>query len=860
MRASRTGILAIALLAIHALLLAGLERLPAEARVVLAAVVLLLSPGLAWLRLLRAGPPGGAWLAPAWALGMGVAWNAVLLSVCALARVPFTALTAASLPLNAMLWLAAWRAAVANPGSEGAARGERSLSGVALALTLLAAAAAAAHALRLGAPLLYVSDSPDHIGTIRRMLEHGQLFPSDAFFRAAGSAGVDPRKFLWHGDVALVVRLARVSPLEAWRTLPALLSPLLVLNMAALGMLLSGPAGAAVSAWVLLLTYGHSLASTVLRETVYAAKLADQLALATSVAVLADLARPSRPARLAAAVLAAAAASVHVFAAFQLALVIGALACGLWLRDRAIREPLTRLVGTALACALAVLPFALWQVLRTPTPVNPIHTDPQGLLWLWSGARVVSPGVIWEWMGPAFILIPLLLIGLRRELRESAAALWLLTTTLAATAVLFVPPVVDLLRPRLGYLLMRAVWMTPLAAVAGWGLPRLAAQLRGSPRERLSAALMLAVSALALMPAARDALDTALHGGRIEASEYGRSALPWRSELEWFDSHFPAGSVVLADPVTSYAVPMLSSGHVVTLMDQHSSPSDPHALERLVDARDALDPQGEWSRAAAVVKRYGVDAIMLNDRFREVPPLDYWTPRHGWFVAGRARFDAHPEAFERVLDHGDFVIYRPNGAALDALARGWTERQGVRPYRPGIDPIAHRLGSGSPMVLDLWLAPRLAAPGDSVRGVLRWECERRLPVGSYVVALRFDRALPGGLFPPAWIAKPVRKVIEKFQRERYRFRDDHLPVGGDFGVDLWPPGMVVRDSFTVVVPRDVAAGDYRVGVRMVHQPHYPNLRLSDYFFEEDSFAGLVVGAFRVSPPPGGASNPPRGSR
>jgi hypothetical protein len=121
--------------------------------------------------------------------------------------------------------------------------------------------------------------------------------------------------------------------------------------------------------------------------------------------------------------------------------------------------------------------------------------------------------------------------------------------------------------------------------------------------------------------------------------------------------------------------------------------------------------------------------------------------------------------------------------------------------------------------------------------------------GSYQVAVRFDRGLPAGLDPPDLIAKPVRKLVERTRGERYRFRVDHLPVGGQYGVDLWRTDEVVRDSFEVVVPHDAAPGRYDVRVLMLRQPHYPNYRLSDYFVEEDYYAGVKLGGFEVEPEP-----------
>ena len=101
----RSRALAIAMavaLAFHAaLLLHGLSFVPEGARVVLAAIALLLVPGLALLGLLCATPPGGPVLSPAWALGAGVAWNAALLTATAILRTPFTPLCAITLPLKA---------------------------------------------------------------------------------------------------------------------------------------------------------------------------------------------------------------------------------------------------------------------------------------------------------------------------------------------------------------------------------------------------------------------------------------------------------------------------------------------------------------------------------------------------------------------------------------------------------------------------------------------------------------------------------------------------------------------------------------------------------------------------------------
>src|SRR5204863_7320310 len=100
---------------------------------------------------------------------------------------------------------------------------------------------------------------------------------------------------------------------------------------------------------------------------------------------------------------------------------------------------------------------------------------------------------------------------------------------------------------------------------------------------------------------------------------------------------------------------------------------------------------------------------------------------------------------------------------------------------------------------------------------------------------------------PESLSKVWRKLIERVRHERYRFRADHLPTNGDYGVDRWSPDEVVRDPFRLVVPGDVAAGEYGVRVCMVRQPHYPNLALRDLLSDDDMLNGPVVGRLRLAP-------------
>jgi len=833
-------------LALHAGLLAGpLLGLPVGVRVGFAFLALVLTPGLAFVAAgLRA--PGGGWFAAGWALGFGIAWNAILVLAAVALRVPFLGLASGALVVNTVLWaIVLWRARAVAPPAPGDPFALRSR--VAATAVILACGFGLFHAARFGTPLGYMSDSPDHVGTVRRMLLTGDPFPTDAFFKDAGETGRDPRKGVWHPQVALVAKLADADPLDAWRWLSVPLVALFVLNAAALGLLLAGPAGAALAGWALIVTYGGSLAEQYLREAVFATKLGDQLALATAVAVLVDLRSRTRGSRAAAVALAVAATFTHVYYAIQFALGFGMLGLVMLIRDRGASPRFRRLAATALTLALAAAPYLVWRASQSYAPRNIIHTAPQGLMTLWGSVHTMNAGILWDWMGLWWVVIPFAIPFLWREGDRNDAPLYVAGTSLAVAAVLFFPPLVAVLHPKLGYLLLRTVWMIPLPALLAWVTVRLAGAVRAGPHRRfaiLGAAALLVVS----LPGLGDVLHVMRDPRRFAEEERLQSYRLWNDGLVWMRDSLPPGQVVLSDPLTCYTVPMVTGHFVTTLLDQHSSPNDATALDRIFDARDALDPHASWERTRAILDRYGATVVVLNDRVEIPPMLAYWRPEHEWFGAARARLDRAPEAFARVFDTGDFVVYRIDRPALARLSGPGLARPFVVPYDSARGTVARRIADDVPALQSANLWPSSVAPGDTVQGMIEWRPLGRLARGSYLVSVRFNRSLPGGMVPPEPVAKPARKLVELMNHERYRFRQDHLPVGGAYGVDLWQPAEVVRDSFRILVPSDVASGTWQVQARMIAQAPYPNYRLSDYFHDDDYYSGLPIGTIRIGRP------------
>jgi hypothetical protein len=76
-------------------------------RIALAFGTLVLLPGFAAVAA-GVSSPGGAWLMPAWALGIGVAWNSLLLLATLAWNAPFTSLLPWLPATTALAWILGW--------------------------------------------------------------------------------------------------------------------------------------------------------------------------------------------------------------------------------------------------------------------------------------------------------------------------------------------------------------------------------------------------------------------------------------------------------------------------------------------------------------------------------------------------------------------------------------------------------------------------------------------------------------------------------------------------------------------------------------------------------------------------------
>jgi hypothetical protein len=704
----------------------------------------------------------------------------------------------------------------------------------------------------LGAPLTYQSDSLDHIATVRRIVATRESFPTDAFFHDAGASGADPRKGTYHVALALIARAAHADPVTLWRFLPLLFIPVFLLAMYVLTFTLTRSRMAGVvSVLIFPLIYGGGPGGSELRVAVYSTRVGEIVALLAAAALIRFVERGGKRRLALFWAVALSAVLVHVWIALWFALAFGAYALGSLLASPA-RERWKRF-GLAFGGLLALAgPYLAFRARQSYGPQNVIHTEPQGLLLLGKGLFTVDPQAMWVWHG-VWLLVALVAVPwFWSRRRDSTGSIYLAVVTPAVLLVMLNPFVLPLVQAKLGYLTMRFIWIAPVIPAAATVITALAeGAVRGRGARRVWAGLGLAGCALMLAPAVRQAVTLVTERAQLRADEAARSAAPWYDVLAFLGTRAPDLHVLASDPVTSYSIPAYAGRQVMAFYDQHSSPNDPRGLDRILDARAVLSPFVGVARTIELLRAYGVDAVVVNQRFDRPVATDYWSMNP--VLAGRtlAKFQSRPGLFRPVFEAPGAWVF----ALTDSARHGALPADGAPP-EPFTLPAAAAAGLGRATIDGAFAqhGTRIAgaaAAGDTLAVTTWWSlaADSAVAPGNYIVFLRLDaRAMPRGPMYSSAYDKVYRKALERWTGRRWRFRTTHHPLNGVFAPDLWRPGEIVEDHYDMALPLNLAPGEYDVGVRMLRLPHYPNTRISDYLHDADEFSGPVVGRLTIAAP------------
>jgi len=727
------------------------------------------------------------------------------------------------------------------------------LGRVHLAILIVILFAVAAAVIIGGDPLLYTSDSADHLAYIRTISRTHEAFPEQFYYRDGGSLTRDVRKgmgqALWG---ALNLLTGRHDALPVWPLASFVSSAFAIISLVAAGLVLFRSAGIGIAAGILfVLFYDGGLRGYALAAAGAGYPLGRSFYVAALAYLPAALARERRGA-LAIAALASVAATMSHVAHFMVLVFVAAVfvAARLLPRDRGRRVETLRRGAAVIGVLIAAnAPYLVFRYTRDYAPANPLHTHLQGALVFTEKLYVLNPLVWVRLAGPLGLLSVVALFVLWRKGKSDENLRLLLWGVIATFALLFVPVWYPFLFRKLTYLLARFEFAVPSMLVCAYLLRELWMKAR---RERpelgpLAAGVaFIAACALLAHPLIRLPADFAYspRAFRTIAPATYRNVADLYSFVE---RACPPGSVVASDPITSFGIPAFTDAFVVCPYDQHATPNDSTAERRIVDCRTIFNPWAPPGSAERVMETYGATHLVVNGRIPPSVETMYWKSDQ---AAARELIEKLRETPSPLR-----IVFEEDGVAVaELVARSEVAKPAgaPRPLPFVGDPLDSKEASALPesgipgiRIVDAAPVREAVTRGDTVTVRITWLAERRCPFAGYVAYLRFDTALPGRVSATAAFGKPGRKIVEALTRKRYRFRADYQPFGGVFPPDEWPLMREVRDRLVVAIPRDAAPGRYRLSLKLAEKTQYPNYVLTDMLADSDVYSGSAVGSILI---------------
>ena len=682
-----------------------------------------------------------------------------------------------------------------------------------------------------GGSLGPVHDSLDFVAFVNETLQTGELAPDSPIYRADPGLPPDPRRGSFHTQVTAICWLSGASPTDGWRWLPRLLVPLTILGFAAM---LRAWLGERV-AWVGTLLFFATTFFTLdrfIQNIGYASRFGWVIGWAGLLALARGLGeRTTGGRREGIALLAVAAVSpailvfVHLLSGAQTALALGCGAIAVWV-DRG-SSPLQRrdtwiTIGAAAVLLLATLGFRLGS--GGAGLGNPLFDHLYGVMNLAPGWPVLLPGYVMErfsWAGVAGAFLGLLLLPLAR--RDRAAG-FLAFSTLIPLLILFFPPIVRVvLAAHAHSLLFRVILTIPFAATLAYcalaGIERLR-YVRPLHLKAVGAgAIVIVLLGLAGQVASIRTTWAIPEGRRAEYKE--NQALV--AALAFIDREYPHVQTVLSDPISSYSIPAYTKHDAVAPFNQHSSPTDPSVDDRVRDVQEALNGRVGMARTFEVIRRYGVNLILLNQSFQRLTNSYYFFVTPIAYEEQLAKFDHAPEYFEKIYVGGGIRVYAVRDPGPGVPLPGDPPNPDRIPD-PGTPPI---LTTGPVEMLSFEIPPGPARLEEPFLIHVNWRrtaTPYRLPVACEVKVQSQAQ--------PRSYDRPILGRIASYAEERrtgkvWRFGRTFRPLFSFYPDFLWKPGEVYKDDLWIRVPPNVRPGVYDIYVRFGQEPYAPVIRLDE---------------------------------
>jgi len=701
----------------------------------------------------------------------------------------------------------------------------------------------------IGDPVIYTGDSPDHIAYIRTISRSHEVFPDPFLYREGGMLTRDIRKGLFHSIWGTVNTVAgRIEAYPVWPLFSWMGSVFLLLGIFCLGVQFFGKQSIAVTGVILYLLYyrggqaGHQLVMNG-----YAYYFGKIFMFASLMLTPAFLRTGRRDLLFIIALSSFAAVGTHISHIMIIPFGISIFILFEYFQstDRQKNSLLKRRLPLIAASILLVnLPYLLIRFFRDYNPVNEIHTHVHGMMFLTDSFAIVNPILFFLSNGYLMAVSFFAVFILWKRSGEDRNLRLLLGLTASVYLLVFNPLWVKPIMDRITYLIIRFASAAPAMLITAYLLHSLLDNFRERGRRTLSRRASFAgciVTAVLLIPPFFSNFTDFIYCGEKRTSVEKESVFNLSDLYSEIEESIPPGSVIASDPNTSYCIPAFCDQYVVCTFDQHSIPNDSTALERIMDCRDIYLPSVPCGEVTDILRRYGAGYVVINGRIPESVMGDYWRPDR----------EVAEEAFRKLLGCGDnfellyesdyVYLFRFNKEA--GLPSETTEGQlrhsddRLRGHFSG--GFEHLTGSETEGIyIGGWGKNRdVIKRGDTLTIYTEWITDRELPAGSYTVHIRFDTDFEKGFLYREEYGKVYRKIREKIEGKRYRFRISRLPFEGLYPPDKWPVGRVIREYTSIQVPRNISAGTYTVSVKMHRAPHKANYRIKDLLTDDDVYDG-----------------------
>lgn len=691
------------------------------------------------------------------------------------------------------------------------------------------------------------TDAPDHISFVRRSLDGGGLLPGDSFHIEGDGISFDPRKGMWHPVVSLWAWMADTEPHVLWAMMPAFLSFFGIVVFWFFAGELSGSIPVKALSVLFLFLFFRDDGFAWLTKLSYSRNVMQIVFWGTAGFMLRYL-RAQRGKDLGMVVLTAAAGTaIHLAYApvlgmflFGLMIYVSVPRWGEEWRGRFWK--VVPLIFSAVALPLAA------RLINFPDHPNMIHTHVQGMMNITSWLRVIDPAELIAVMGFPFLfavlmipIFPVITSGYRRS-----RLVW----------VLFSVPVLFVLNPltatpldmAAGYMHYRLLYAAPAlvftaiavfgagrgALTGRWRLERGESSWKRRAGIRATGVLLFSIFAVVFLRPSAASLPARIS----DALTHDSSADRRRTEaLDEFLSVIPKGSVIAADPVSSYDISAFTDHFVTVILDQHCSPADTSALTRVRRSRDIFSPALSDSMVRSRIQACGAEYIFINT----VAPImeDFFgvnSQESG--IRAMIRFGSYPFLRE-IRSKGSMVLFAVDPGPSPGPV-------GLKAERDTCSGTRDVLLGGNITLSGFTMDAESYTRGDTALITVCWMDHEKVDFGlPFYWTVRFDTDFSKDPFYREWYGKQYRRNVEIRRGELYRYTVSGRVAAGGMQPDMWMTGEKMPQKIRVRIPHGMAEGEYVVRISVQRKAYLPDRWLKDYFLNEDSYAGYIAGRISI---------------